>query len=655
MANLEFCDTYTMLAYLLKTKGSEGFHQIVDFHNSSHIKYALTKNPTIYTSLIQQFWQSAAANTIDTGEVQIVATIDGKVKLVSKASIRRHLKLEDSDGISTLPNTEIFEQLALIGNIAIAIICLATNRTFNFSKMIFEGMLKNLDSKSKFLMYLRLIQIFLNKHKRPLLPHNRTYVAPTLTHKLFSNMRRASKGYFAVDVLLFQTMLVQGLILQGEGSTVPVESHHTPLDAPTTSQPQLLSPSRIPTRQETEVPQPSSPTHTHVADEAASTGVDVRNGEAATTVSSLDTGCGISNIDKTPFMPQDLPLLRVNTLGSDGGSMTLNELTVLCIKLSQKVESLDADLKQTKKVYGAAYTNLIMKVKKLEKLTLKGRIRVKTVNLNQLGVFSATKVLAEVAEVHTYTRRRRTISTAEESVSTAGASMAVSTAGMVDKGKAIMQESEPELTTTKLQQRQERASYEAIVRLQEQLDEEERQRTTKLKKLSFEELKNLFEATMRRVKTFTLIESDFDKTIPKISDESSKRAAEEEFEQESTKRQKTRESSKPREKEDDELKQEDLQQMMMMFPVEEVYVEQKLDRDDLVQLWSSVKERFSTTEPTDDKEKELWVELKRLLEPDVDDTLWKLQRDSACNHCIEPIELKIPEMVNIWVLGEAYC
>nr|GEW18326.1 hypothetical protein [Tanacetum cinerariifolium] len=91
MANLEFCDTHNMVAYLLKTKGSK-----------------------------------------DTREVQITATIDGKIKLNSKASIRRHLKLEDSDGISTLPNTEIFEQLALM-------------RTFNFSKMIFEGMVKNLD------------------------------------------------------------------------------------------------------------------------------------------------------------------------------------------------------------------------------------------------------------------------------------------------------------------------------------------------------------------------------------------------------------------------------------------------------------------------------------------------------------------------------
>ncbi|GJZ55895.1 putative ribonuclease H-like domain-containing protein [Tanacetum coccineum] len=53
---------------------------------------------------------------------------------------------------------------------------------------------------------------------------------------------------------------------------------------------------------------------------------------------------------------------------------------------------------------------------------------------------------------------------------------------------------------------------------------------------------------------------------------------------------------------------------------------EKFDRDDLDKLWDLVKERFSTTEPTDDKEKELWVELKRLFEPNNNDILWKLQR-----------------------------
>ncbi|GJZ86669.1 hypothetical protein Tco_0658279 [Tanacetum coccineum] len=52
----------------------------------------------------------------------------------------------------------------------------------------------------------------------------------------------------------------------------------------------------------------------------------------------------------------------------------------------------------------------------------------------------------------------------------------------------------------------------------------------------------------------------------------------------------------------------------------------RFDRDDLEKLWDLVKKRFRSTEPTVDKEKVLWVELKRLFEPDDDDTLWKLQR-----------------------------
>ncbi|GJW74148.1 hypothetical protein Tco_0133518 [Tanacetum coccineum] len=116
MANLDFCDKHNMVAYLQKSEGSEGFHQIVDFLNTCHIKYALIENPTIYVSLIKQFWQTSSASTLENGDMEITAIIDGKVKVVSEASIRIHLKLEDYDGISTLPTTKIFEQLALIGD-----------------------------------------------------------------------------------------------------------------------------------------------------------------------------------------------------------------------------------------------------------------------------------------------------------------------------------------------------------------------------------------------------------------------------------------------------------------------------------------------------------------------------------------------------------
>ncbi|GKA12984.1 hypothetical protein Tco_0692530, partial [Tanacetum coccineum] len=122
-----------------------------------------------------------------------------------------------------------------------------------------------------------------------------------------------------------------GLNFQGEGSTVPVESHNTPICTPSTSQPHLSPKLRSSIRQENEVPQPSSPLYTNVADEAASTGANVRYGWATTTVTGFEAGHGSGNIDKTPTMPHDSPLPR------------------------------------TKKVYGAAFTKLIKKVKRLEK------------------------------------------------------------------------------------------------------------------------------------------------------------------------------------------------------------------------------------------------------------------------------------------------
>nr|GEW55841.1 uncharacterized mitochondrial protein AtMg00810-like [Tanacetum cinerariifolium] len=65
-------------------------------------------------------------------------------------------------------------------------------------------------------------------------------------------------------------------------------------------------------------------------------------------------------------MPHDSPLPRVQSLGSVEGSLTLNELTVLYTKLSKRVEDLQSDLQQKKLTYGAAYTKLILRVKKLE-------------------------------------------------------------------------------------------------------------------------------------------------------------------------------------------------------------------------------------------------------------------------------------------------
>nr|GEZ77145.1 hypothetical protein [Tanacetum cinerariifolium] len=65
------------------------------------------------------------------------------------------------------------------------------------------------------------------------------------------------------------------------------------------------------------------------------------------------------------------------------------------------------------------------------------------------------------------------------------------------------------------------------------------------------------------------------------------------------------------------VSEEELKGMMHLVPLEEVYIKalQQFDREDLHQLWTLVKETFSIKQATRDKENELWVELKRLFEP----------------------------------------
>ncbi|GKB81141.1 hypothetical protein Tco_0948036 [Tanacetum coccineum] len=331
-----------MVAFLAKSTGSEGFHQVIDFLARSHICYALTKKPDVYVSFIKQFWRSAEATTNENGEVQITATIDGHSMTITESSLRRHLKLDDYDGITSIPNSEIFEQLALMGyhtdsdkltfqkgafspqwrflihtilyclspkktaweqfssNIATVVICLATNRRFNFSRLIFEHMVSNISSP------------------------------------LFNNMKRPTKGDSGQEVALFPSMLN--------------------VSEPSTS------PSRI-TSSPSHSPEPSiehSPDHT--------TAVISFPSPTQLTQPSPETEQHIP-------APYDSHLHVVHSHRSDEGSLKLIELTNLVTKLSKRIGVLEDDLKKTKLTYSAAVTKLILRVKKLEFQVKTGKSR----------------------------------------------------------------------------------------------------------------------------------------------------------------------------------------------------------------------------------------------------------------------------------------
>ncbi|GJU61484.1 hypothetical protein Tco_1243319 [Tanacetum coccineum] len=193
---------------------------------------------------------------------------------------------------------------------------------------------------------------------------------------------------------------------------------------------------------------------------------------------------------KTPTRPYDSLLPRVHTLGSDEGKI---------------------HLQQTKKVYSSALTKLIIRVKKLEHRVKirqpRRRARVIISDTKEdlkdpskqgrrIGKTNAdTKILLDqeeptklVEDLGSGEKGEKEISTANISVSTASATPKVSTAATnlvyirrsaekrKDKGKAIIKEDEFVQKKAKKKLEKEILGHEEAIRLQEQINEEEKQR-----------------------------------------------------------------------------------------------------------------------------------------------------------------------------------
>ncbi|GJV96535.1 putative ribonuclease H-like domain-containing protein [Tanacetum coccineum] len=80
-------------------------------HTDDNVADLLTKAFDVGRFQYLVFWSTARIETAD-GETNILAKINDKQKTISESSIRRHLKLNDEEGISTLPDNELFENLS---------------------------------------------------------------------------------------------------------------------------------------------------------------------------------------------------------------------------------------------------------------------------------------------------------------------------------------------------------------------------------------------------------------------------------------------------------------------------------------------------------------------------------------------------------------
>ncbi|GKC89823.1 hypothetical protein Tco_1150472 [Tanacetum coccineum] len=186
--------------------------------------------------------------------------------------------------------------------------------------------------------------------------------------------------------------------------------------------------------------------------------------------------------------PHDSPLHAVHSHGSDEGSLKLIELTNLVTKLSERIGVLEDDLKKTKQTYNAAITKLILRGRKLSSAEVQEKASTETEPIIQ--EVTPTKVIQDQrssekgnSEVSTAGATKGTasevpvISTAEENISNAGRTVTCRRSEeeriRKDKGKAIMTEPEPNKKSKK-ELKQERLSFAEAIRLQEQMNEEQR-------------------------------------------------------------------------------------------------------------------------------------------------------------------------------------
>ncbi|GJR99224.1 hypothetical protein Tco_0315733 [Tanacetum coccineum] len=331
-----------MVACLERTEGNADFHQIVDFLNASTIWYSLTISPTIYVSYIKQFWATAKFKIVN-NETQIHAKVDCKTIVMSESSVRSNIHFNDEDGVTSLTNSKILENLALMGYEIV------------FDKLTFQKAF--FSPQWKYLIHGQLLQ----------------------------------------DLLSWVLAMLVPQVVEGEGSRQPFEPQPPPSTAPpsqeeqvpavtTSLQQKTQTPRQAKRGRDTKIPQSGGPPE-KVGDEVVHKELGDRVEKADTTAASLDAeqdnggsprcqeAMGGNTLgsdeerlkqheltDNVPPTPHDSPLSGGHTPGSDEGRPNINELMAICTNLSNRVLALET----SKTAQDLVIKKLKKKVKRLE-------------------------------------------------------------------------------------------------------------------------------------------------------------------------------------------------------------------------------------------------------------------------------------------------
>ncbi|GKB74873.1 putative ribonuclease H-like domain-containing protein, partial [Tanacetum coccineum] len=367
-------------------------------------------------------------------------------------------------------------------------------------------------------------------------------------------------------------------------------------------------------------------------------------------------------------------------VGGVVGSMKFLELMEMCTNLLEKVTSLEDELTRTKAFYKKAFLTLTKSVKKLEK-QLKHKTKRSTVidsledKEPSLGVEDSPKqgrIIVEIDEDEDVnlvksSKQEKAQDTAKHRVEseyddddTTLTETLLNIQRSTTKGKAIMIESQLELATTKMKERQERAGFEAAINYK-----------SNLMKRKEKERKGIAQETLTQAKQSEEREKVIDWNDPDVLRKTSK---DREYITKKQKLDKQAEVQVNRDQEKDEMKKYmkivlDEETAIDVIPLATkppiiidwkiisegkissyyiikadgslkrytsmIHLLQNINREDLETLWKLGNAKYGDTRPEEAYERVLWGDLKVMFEPDIesgmrrnlqkhDVTAWKL-------------------------------
>nr|GEY28670.1 hypothetical protein [Tanacetum cinerariifolium] len=415
-----------------------------------------------------------------------------------------------------------------------------------------------------------LTTVLINNQVDDLSSHTTKYTSPALTQKVFANMRRIGKLFSGVETSLFATMLVQPQVAAEEED----EEDEVPA-APTPPSPiHELSPP--PNEPITSPPQaqptpPSSP-------------------------------------------PQSQP-----TTTSTSDLTLLNTLMETCTTLSHKVTALEQDkvaqalkIIKLKQKGGCIQTGGGRRIKTIdvdEDITLRrikrkddDNVAAKEVNATEPTVFDDKQVTMTMAQTLIKIK--------------------------VEKARILDEQMAKRLHDEEVEQMQEKylnniRKYQRLKRKPISVPQAWKNMIVYLKNMTgykiahfkgmiYDQVRPIFEREYNKVQTF--LKPDRDEEPIK------KRVAKETLLQESIKKLIA---------EVEVLGSRTYWKIIRVGRITQAYQSFKdmlkdFNREDLDALWRLTKEKFSTLMPTEDKEKALWVDLKRLYKPNATNVFWKV-------------------------------